>query len=634
MKRLFIKSLAISQLLLSYGLNAAPPQEAAEATIEGEFLIVHIDYKKGKSEFAYHVKDRNTGEIVELKFERKPPHGLHSGDKVTVHGKKLNRELWVQDVSGPQAETDESAAAAGADVAGAAVQRKALYMVVNFNNASNPAYFSSADVATAANRIFYDAYSVDKVYQEGSFGNLAFPPPEQGGGKAIGPLSITGPAACDYYGIASLADAAATAAGENVSLYNRKIYLIPPYPVSPCNWLALGQVGSYGSAGTRLAWTTSNDANALIHELGHNEGWHHAGLDADNNEVLDAGTGGEYGDTSDAMGYCCSKRKFNAVHLDQIGWLPAAKVVTAINSGIYHLEPLGNYPDSACVAPDGVSACPQLLRIQKDAGAYAYNLSYRQVKGLDQALSSTYTGGVNIHNGKKADIWSYHVKSLGDGGTFSDSVNGISVTQISHDPSKVVVQVDLTPLPPPADPSGLTASAASSSAVDLSWTDNSDNETGFKIERSPDGMSSWVLAGQVGPNTVVYRNTGLVSGTTYFYRVFAYNGSGNSVNSTNIASAVTEAVLPPAAPSLLSATALKGKKIKLQWTDNANNETSFVVQRSTNGTSWSTLATLAANTVTYTNSGLAAGTTYSYRVWASNSGGNSSYASVSATATK
>jgi hypothetical protein len=83
----------------------------------------------------------------------------------------------------------------------------------------------------------------------------------------------------------------------------------------------------------------------------------------------------------------------------------------------------------------------------------------------------------------------------------------------------------------------------------------------------------------------------------------------------------------------LSANAVTGKKINLKWTDASSNETSFIVQRSTNGgSSWTWSTTLAQNTTTYTNSGLTVGTTYTYRVGASNSTGKAYSSTVSAKA--
>jgi hypothetical protein len=87
-------------------------------------------------------------------------------------------------------------------------------------------------------------------------------------------------------------------------------------------------------------------------------------------------------------------------------------------------------------------------------------------------------------------------------------------------------------------PTSLTATAASSTSISLSWTDNSSNETGFNIERSADGMHFSPLA-SVGLNAVTYLDNGLSASTTYYYRVIAFNTGGNSTPS-NVASAITQ----------------------------------------------------------------------------------------------
>jgi fibronectin type 3 domain-containing protein len=93
---------------------------------------------------------------------------------------------------------------------------------------------------------------------------------------------------------------------------------------------------------------------------------------------------------------------------------------------------------------------------------------------------------------------------------------------------------------PPAAPSNLSATAVSQTQINLSWTDNSSNEDGFKIERSPDGTSGWTQIATVGANTTTYSNTSLACNTTYHYRVRAYEGSDNSGYS-NTDSATTDA---------------------------------------------------------------------------------------------
>ncbi|HXG93439.1 MAG TPA: choice-of-anchor D domain-containing protein [Blastocatellia bacterium] len=101
------------------------------------------------------------------------------------------------------------------------------------------------------------------------------------------------------------------------------------------------------------------------------------------------------------------------------------------------------------------------------------------------------------------------------------------------------------PLAPPA-PSDLTATAVSSTEIDLAWHDNSSNELGFRIERSLDGQNFTQIA-ELGPNTTGFNDTGLTPATTYFYRVFAFNNFGQS-DPSNIAADTTQAPPPPQFP--------------------------------------------------------------------------------------
>lgn len=176
-------------------------------------------------------------------------------------------------------------------------------------------------------------------------------------------------------------------------------------------------------------------------------------------------------------------------------------------------------------------------------------------------------------------------------------------------------------------PSGLTATAASSTQINLSWTDNSAGEDGFKIERSTDGTNYTQIATR-GANVTTFSNSSLAHGVLYYYRVRGYS----TVNSgySNVDSAIT--TLP--APSNLIATGASVSQINLSWTDNSVGETGFKVERSPNGSSsWVQIATRGANVTTYSNTGLTDSTTYYYRVRAYRGTVHSSYTSVVSGAT-
>ncbi len=161
----------------------------------------------------------------------------------------------------------------------------------------------------------------------------------------------------------------------------------------------------------------------------------------------------------------------------------------------------------------------------------------------------------------------------------------------------------------PTAPSNLKLTVKDSRTIEITWSDNSNNETGFKIFRNG------VLIATVGANVTKYTDTGLIPGATYTYEVRATNNIGDSLPAT--ATATTEGE-PPSAPTNLMAISVGSKSIKLTWSDNSNNETGFKIYRDNE-----LVATVPANTTTYTDTGLIKGKTYYYEVRATNSKGDS-----------
>ena len=191
----------------------------------------------------------------------------------------------------------------------------------------------------------------------------------------------------------------------------------------------------------------------------------------------------------------------------------------------------------------------------------------------------------------------------------------------------------VTPKTIPAVPSFLVATAASSSAIDLTWTDNSNNEDGFRVYHSIDNVSFVALLPPVGANVVSYTHSGLSSGTTHYYKVTAYNNGGESAfSTTSNATTLNEA---PAAPSGLVATPVSSTQIQLTWTDNSTNEGGFGIYRRRWGTAdfpTTPQITVGPGITTFTNSNLSSNTLYYYKVTAYNNGGESAFSGpVSAT---
>ena len=198
--------------------------------------------------------------------------------------------------------------------------------------------------------------------------------------------------------------------------------------------------------------------------------------------------------------------------------------------------------------------------------------------------------------------------------------------------TNVVVSVGSGGPTVPAAPSNLSAVATSSSQINLTWTDNSANEDGFKIERKI-GLGAYIQIATVGAGITSYPDTGLAASTTYSYRVRAYNSAGDSAYS-NVASATTTAgSSPPVAPSNLSATTASSSQINLTWLDNSTNEDGFKIERRLGLGAFAQIATVGPNATSFSDTGLTPLTGYGYRVRAYNSAGDSDYSNVASATT-
>jgi chitodextrinase len=179
----------------------------------------------------------------------------------------------------------------------------------------------------------------------------------------------------------------------------------------------------------------------------------------------------------------------------------------------------------------------------------------------------------------------------------------------------------------PTTPAGLTATAASSSQINLSWTAATDNVgvTGYNVYRGG------TLIATLGTATS-FQNTGLAASTTYSYTVRAFDAAGNLSSPSSSASATTQATPDTTAPSTplgLAATAVSSAQINLSWTAAMDNVgvTGYNIYRG-----GMQIATLGAVT-TFQSTGLSASTTYFYTVQAFDAAGNVSGQSIAANAT-
>jgi subtilisin family serine protease len=189
--------------------------------------------------------------------------------------------------------------------------------------------------------------------------------------------------------------------------------------------------------------------------------------------------------------------------------------------------------------------------------------------------------------------------------------------------------------PAPTAPSALSATPVTSTQVNLNWTDNSNNEDGFKIDRCTGaGCTNFVEIASVGAGVVNFNDLDGLPSSEYRYRVLAFNAGGNSAYS-NIVNATTLPPSPPMAPSSLTAVAVSSTQVNLNWTDNSTDEDGFKIERCTGSgcTNFVEFVSVGADVVSFSDLGRSPSTDYRYRVMAVNSGGSSDYSNIADTTT-
>lgn len=191
------------------------------------------------------------------------------------------------------------------------------------------------------------------------------------------------------------------------------------------------------------------------------------------------------------------------------------------------------------------------------------------------------------------------------------------------------LQLSVPAIPPtvtltaPANGSSFTAPATINVAATVTASGNVISKVEF--------LNGAAVIGEDATEPYAFTWSGVGAGNYALSARVVYASS--SVNSTTASITVNPAPTAPLAPLNLTATVASSSQINLAWTAGSANQTGFKIERSLNGSTYTQIATTAANVTSYSNTGLTAATLYYYRVAGSNAQGDSPFSNIASATT-
>ena len=297
-------------------------------------------------------------------------------------------------------------------------------------------------------------------------------------------------------------------------------------------------------------------------------------------------------------------------------------------------------------APTGLSAVPASptqvnlsWSPPANTGGYpitGYKIEYRVGSGSYSTLVSNTASASTAysHTGlTTGQVYIYRVYAITSFGTGTQpSSEAVAQPQSS------------SALTAPGIPTGITATPVSSTQINLSWTAPSSNGgsaiTGYKIEVKSGSGSYSTLVSNTANTATAYSHTGLVTGTTYSYRVYAINsiGTGSASSEASATPTSSSSATVPSAPTSLTVTSVSSTQNNLSWAAPSSNGgypiVGYKIEYRIGSGSYNTLVSNTASTATaYSHTGLGAGQVYVYRISAINDVGTSAASAESSITT-
>lgn len=238
---------------------------------------------------------------------------------------------------------------------------------------------------------------------------------------------------------------------------------------------------------------------------------------------------------------------------------------------IYKIQAIANTGTSSAFSDTAIAITPGDIPVSpSNLNALTLSQTEIQIEWKDNAINESghaifrsatgNPGSYNLIANTNANESSYIDQNLDSKTTYHYKIRSFSTDGYSPFTSAVSTT---TLSNAPTSPTNLTAVPVSESQLQLDWTDESSNETGFIIARTVYQFGTFLPIDTVVANVTTYIDSSLVSNTSYFYYVIAFNNDGLSDNHTNVATEKTAAV--PLVPTNVQLTAKDFQTITVTW---------------------------------------------------------------------
>jgi hypothetical protein len=515
-----------------------------QVDVEGELEVMYEDWEDGSR---LHYSLDVAGERLSLHFAGNPMMDLLTGSRLRVKGVRVEHAVALESGS----EGLQTLGGTGFETMAMAVapntfgEQKVLVLLVNFQDKQTQPWTPDQVrnvVFTSANN-FYKESSYQQTWLTGNvFGWYTLP------------ISST---SCDTSTIATYAKQAATAAGVNLSAYNRYVYA---FPSLSCGWTGWG---TYGGNPSQSWINGSMSLRTVAHELGHNFGLYHArAMDCHPDITGNSCSTIEYGDILDILGKSGVTGHSHAHQKERVGWLgygSSPGLTTVQLSGTYWIDPY-----------ETVGTNPKALKILKYIDPTTgrktwYYVEFRRPLGFDSFISSNNNvmNGVMVHTGTESysfDLYlldmtpettSWSDAALVVGRSYNDPNTNITITPLSVSNTGAAVNVSFGSQPCARANPSVTVSpsatqwvaAGSSVTYQLSLTNNDSGAcavSNFGLQASvPSGWTAVFNSSSLNVNpggnaltTLTVTSPSTAANGFYNLSVTAANSGDSSYSST------------------------------------------------------------------------------------------------------